>query len=308
MRAKLYPLLTVALVAGLLAPAFLSGCGPEPLGSKNNPVKMAFVPSQDTARVLTSGEKLGKMLEGKTGYTFQVSVPTSYAAVIEAMGAKKIDVAWLAPFSYVLAHKKIGAQVILTTTRFGSKSYRGQIIAHVDSGVNTLADLKGKKFAFVDPLSTSGYMYPKALLIQNGINPDKDLQAMMAGGHDKVVIAVYNKQADAGATYDGGPSEARLRVKKTIPDVMEKTKIIAKTEPIPNDTVSLRKDLPPDMVKKITDALLEIAKTDDGKKALKELYDIDGLVPGADPDYDPIRKAVQALGIDLEAEAAKPPK
>src|SRR3954447_9942193 len=140
------------------------------LGSAATPLKMAFVPSADSQKVLGSGQPLSDLLTRFTGLTFQVSVPTSYAAVIEAMGANNVDVGWLAPFAYVLAKDKFGAEVILASVRGGSKTYTGQIITQADSGINDLAGLKGKKFAFVDPGSASGFLYPNALLAQNGID------------------------------------------------------------------------------------------------------------------------------------------
>ena len=90
------------------------------LGSPENPIKMAFIPSASSATILASGEPLAQLLGQVTGYSYKVSVPTSYAAVIEAMGSNNVDVAWLAPFSYALANQKYGAQVILTTVRKGS--------------------------------------------------------------------------------------------------------------------------------------------------------------------------------------------
>ena len=246
------------------------------LGTKDNPIKMAFVPSADSQKVLDSGEPLGQLLEKETGYSFKVSVPTSYAAVIEAMGASNVDVGWLATFAYVLARDKFGAEVILATVRQGSKSYTGQIIVHADSGINSIEQLRGKKFAFVDPSSASGYLYPNALFKQKISDYSDNFfgERIFAGGHDKVVIAVYGKQVDGGATFGdsvigGPPTDARTVVRNTIPDVMEKVKTIAITDPIPNDTVSVRKGLAPDMLTKLREGLLKVAQTDDGKKALE---------------------------------------
>jgi len=129
-------------------------------------------------------------------------VPTSYTTVIEAMGSNQVDVGWLAPFAYVLAHDKNGAQVILASLRQGSKTYRSQIIVRADSGINSIEQLRGKKFAFVDPASASGFLFPNALLAQQGIDYKAFFSdTIFAGGHDKVIIAVYNKQVDGGASF-----------------------------------------------------------------------------------------------------------
>jgi phosphonate transport system substrate-binding protein len=274
-------------------------------------LRMAFVPSADSAKVLASGKPLGDMLSQEINTPIDVSVPTSYAAVIEAMGANNVDVAWLAPFSYVVAHQKFGADVVLSSVRQGSKTYRAQIIVPADSPIKEVDDIKGKKFAFVDSASASGFLYPSALLKDNGVDPKKDLgETINAGGHDKVVIAVYNKQVDAGATFgnsseSGPPTEARTLVQSTLPDVMDKVRILAETEPIPNDTVSVRKGLSPDLVNKIKAGLLKVASTEAGKKELRDLYRIDGLSEATDRDYDGLRRVAQSVGFDFE-EQLKP--
>ena len=281
-------------------------------GSTANPITMAFVPSADSQKVLASGEPLAKLLTDATNLNFKVSVPTSYTAVIEAMGAGQVDVGWLAPLAYVLAHDRNGTQVILASIRQGSKTYRSQIIVRADSGINNIDQLRGKKFAFVDPASASGYLFPNALLASMGIDYKTFFSdTIFAGGHDKVVIAVYNKQVDGGATFgnnidNGPPTDARTLVTSTLPDVMQVVKPIAQTDPIPNDTVSVRKDLDDNLVKLIRDGLLYVQSTPDGQKALKDLYGIDGLGAAEDKDYDIVRNTAKVLNLDLEQQIAPP--
>lgn len=272
---------------------------------------MAFVPSQDSQTVLANARPLAEALGETTGLHFEVSVPTSYTTVIEAMGAGKVDVGWLAPFAYVLARDKHGVDVILTTIRQGSKTYRSQIIARTDSGISSLDDLKGKRFAFVDFASASGFLFPNALLVSRGIDYRTYFsETLNAGGHDKVVIAVYNRQVDAGATFGssvegGAPTDARTLVTSTIPDVLERVRPIAVTDPIPNDTVSVRKGLEQDLVGRIRQGLLSLAATETGEQLLRDLYNVNGLAEASDRDYDPIRSAARALQMDLD-EQIKP--
>jgi phosphonate transport system substrate-binding protein len=265
------------------------------------------VPSVNSEQLATSADELAKLIEKETGLKVKGSVGSSYSAVVEAMGTGHVDIGWLNPFSYVLAHSKYGVEPLLITTRHDSRSYDGVIITRTDSGIRTLKDLKGKKFAFVDPLSTSGTIYPQLTMMAAGIDPKKDLgQTIFAGGHDKVVLAVYQKQVDAGAIYGGGGSDARQRVEATVPDIMTKTKVIAHTDQIPNDNVSVRRELPADVKSKLKAALLKIAASDDGKRIL-ENYDIDGLQTVKDSDYESLRKATEALDINLE-QAVQPKK
>jgi phosphonate transport system substrate-binding protein len=281
-------------------------------GSTSNPVNMAFVPSADSQKVLATGEPLAKLLTDATNLNFKVSVPTSYTTVVEAMGANQVDVGWLAPFAYVLAHDKNGAQVLFTTLRQGSKTYRSQIIVRADSGINNIEQLRGKKFAFVDPASASGFLFPNYMLANMGIDYKTFFSdTIFAGGHDKVVIAVYQKQVDGGASFGnsidtGPPTDARTLVASTLPDVMTVVKPIAQTDPIPNDTVSIRAGLDPALVKLLSDGLSYVASTPDGQKALKDLYGIDGLGPGNDKDYDILRNAAKVLNLDLEQQIAPP--
>ena len=281
-------------------------------GSTSNPVNMAFVPSADSQKVLASGEPLAKLLTDATNLNFKVSVPTSYTTVIEAMGSGQVDVGWLAPFAYVLAHDQNGSQVLLASLRQGSKTYRSQIIVRADSGINSIEQLRGKKFAFVDPASASGFLFPNYMLANMGLDYKTFFSdTIFAGGHDKVVIAVYNKQVDGGATFgqnidSGPPTDARTLVTSTLPDVMQVVKPIAQTDPIPNDTVSVRAGLDASLVKLLNDGLLYVQSTPEGQKALKDLYGIDGLGPASDKDYDILRSAAKVLNLDLEQQIAPP--
>ncbi len=299
-----YRLVALALIFILL---MIGGCGKQQpsgdnaIGSANNPIKMALVPSLDTQKLVTDGAKLAKLLEKETGLKYEVSVPTSYTAVITAMGAGNVDIGWLSPIPYVIAHDRYGVEVVLTTVRDNSTKYWSFIIARKDSGIDRLADLKGKRFAFGDPLSTSGTIYAKHLFRSKGNDPATFFSNVIyAGSHDRVVVAVYNKQVDAGAIYGGTSDDARSKVLKAIPDVNSKTHVIAKSIEIPNDTVSVRKGLPPAITKKIADGLLKIAASDEGRKAILSLYGIDGFVRAKDADYESVRTVARAEDIKFE--------
>ena len=285
-------IMLLALVALVLA-----GCGGAKLGTEKNPIVMSFVPSGDTQEIIASGDQLAQMIQDKTGLVIKANVGTDFAAVREAMGAGKAHIGWMNTFNYVLAHEKYGIDVALVTVRFGSTSYKGQIIVRADSGIKTLADLKGKTMCWVDPNSTSGYIVPRIMLKANGIDPDKDFaKTIEAGSHNNVVTQVYNGDCDAGATY----VDARSSVEKDIPDVKEKVIAIATTADIPNDNVSFIKDFPADQRTKIVNALLEISNSEDGKKALNELYSIEGLEKADDSFYDAFRAELSKAGINIE--------
>jgi len=299
--------ITISLAILLLA---LSGCMSESgridkanqdLGSKRNPIKMYFVPSLEAGKVVASGEAIAKALQAETGYYYKVAVPTSYAAVIEALGSYQADIAWLPTFAYVLAKQKYDAQVKFMTVRNGLKQYRGQFVARADSPIKGLEDIAGKVVAYTDAASTSGYIYPSALLKEQGIEPS---QTRFTGSHNAAILAVYSGTADVACTYwsppdsTGLPKDAREKLLETKPDVLEKVVPIAFTDWIPNDTVTFRKNMPTELEAKVVKALHDFASSARGKEILRSLYDIDGLDHATDADYDVVRKTLQLMKLD----------
>lgn len=292
------------------APAGATGTPKGPrLGSIDRPLIIAFVPSQETQKVLTSGDKVASALSQLTGLKFKAQVPTSYAATIEGMCSAKVDVAFLTPLSYVLAKDKGCATYLLTSVRDGSPTYRGQIRVRADSGITDIAQLQGKKFAFSDPLSTSGSMYPQLLVKQKSGKTAKEFfsDVLFAGGHDKAMIALYNKQVDGAASFIDAKTDVPSSAVKLFPDIAQQTKRVAETEDIPGDPQTVRKDLPKEIADQIKKALLDYAKTDDGKKAFFGLYSIDGFAEISDSKYDNIREGAKIVGINLEEESKKTP-
>jgi len=278
-------------VVGMLRPV-----SAEMLGTSRNPIRMMFVPSGDAQVIVKGGQEVAELLQKETGLHFKTSVATSYAAVIEAMGAGKVDIGWLATFSYVLAKDKYDVELLLVVQRFGSPFYRGQIMVRADSGINSLKNLQGKRFAFVDPASTSGHLYPKTLLLSKGLDPKTFFsKTIFAGSHNAVVLSIYKGEVDGGAAYDG----SRAAVAKSYPDVFEKIKVLAYTKEIPNDTVSVRKELPEGLKVKLRNGLKKISDSPKGSKVLKRLYGISGLMD-LDGLFDPVREAGRLLDLNLE--------
>ncbi len=279
--------------------SFLNSCTQsKEIGSKANPLKFYLLPSQDMTTLQDSGKILKKYLEKELDMHVEVELPTSYIAVIEAFGSKRADAAVLNTFGYILANEKYGAIAKLRLVNRGRDEYYGQIIVHKD-GPKTIKELNNKKFAFVDPASTSGYLLPTRLFQQEGV---KLKEHIFAGRHDTVVTAVYQRKVDGGATFytppdeDGTPKDARWIVRAQFPDVFEKIKILKLTGPIPNDPLTLRKDLPEELKTKIVEAMKKYIKTDEGKKVLMDMYHITDFKDANDKDYDTIRGYLKDLG------------
>lgn len=305
--AKFYvPLLLAALVWLTVRPLFED----RSLGSKHRPIQFLLTPSVDAQKVSTNGDALMQYLHERTGLYFRSSVPSNFIAVVEAFGSGQADLAIMNTFSYLLANSKYNAHAMMKVVRRnGELSYRGQIIAHVQSGIASLQDLRGRRMAFVDPSSTSGYIYPKALLSKSGIQTGEEV---FANKHDNVVTMIYQRQVDAGATYYSPPDtktgeilDARARVKQQFPDVFSKIKIIQLTDEIPNDPVVVRDGFPVVLRDKILKALLEYSATPAGKASLKEIASVEGLTQSNDEDYAQIRALIRTYSVDVERVLSK---
>ncbi len=283
----------------------LSGCFDKKgeLGTKDNPIKLFFVPSVDANLIADKAKIVKKYLEEHTPYKYDIRVPSSFVAVVEAFGTNRADVAALNTFGYIMAHDKYGVQAIITLIRHGQSKYRSQIVARADSKIKKFADLEGKKFAYVDPASTSGYLLPAKMFLDKGIKPS---ETVFAQKHDNVITMVYQKQVDAGATFysppsDRGVEDARRLVKTQYPNIEKEVVIIELTDEIPNDPIVIRKTLPEEMKKTIQTAFMDFIATEDGKSAFRDLYGADSFITATDEDYDSVRAILKSLGTSASS-------
>jgi phosphonate transport system substrate-binding protein len=287
----------LVIVVGLAVAVTTVAMQPAPTLGQTKLV-MVFVPSRETDIILFSGQQIGRMLSVALGIPVEAVVATSFTAAIEAMCAGRADIGALNPFGYVLAHAKCGVEVAAISLRFGLPYYRAQISARADANINRIEDLRGKRFAFVDVASTSGYLFPAAMLKKLGFDPDKFFsQTIFAGSHPNVILAIYRGQVDGGSTFE----DARTNIQQQFPDVLQRVKPIAYTNPIPNDTWSLNPKLPAALKAKIKDRLLRIAATPVGKEALLALYSIEGLTDKVELTDEQVRQ----LGIRFPEEIAE---
>ncbi len=293
------PIRFIILFAVLIAALLLSSCGSEKLGTEENPIIWAVVPSGETERVVTGFEEVASMIFDETGLVVEPFVATEYAGVIEALCSDppKAQMASLATFSYILAAEKGCAEAALVSVRYGSAVYNGQIFVRADSGINSIADLAGKTFCRPDPLSTSGWIIPSITLKAAGVDPETDLaQVVDAGSHDAAVAGVYNGDCDAGSSF----VDARSNIEEEYPDVMDVIKVLEISADIPNDGVQFVTGFDPELKTKIVDALLAIADTEAGVEALDIAYQWTALEKHDDSFYDPFRQVLDAAGVSPE--------
>jgi len=291
-----YILMALFVIASLS----LAGCkGEAELGTEENPLIWALVPSGESDTVLAGFTGVTDIIYDETGIVIEPFVATEYAGVIEALSADppKAHIASLATFAYLVAAARDSAEAELVSVRYGSPTYSGQIYVRADSGLESLEDLAGKTFCRPDPLSTSGWIIPSIELQAAGVNPETDLAEVVdAGSHDAAIAGVYNGDCDAGSSY----VDARSNLEEDYPDVMEVIKVIYITVEIPNDGVQYHPSVPRELRDQINAALIAMPGTEAGVEALDTAYEWSELSPKGDDFYDPFRQVLDAAGVNIE--------
>ena len=264
----------------------------------------AAIPSEQETDPRQSYSMVIEMLEEATGREVEFKQTTNYNGAIEGMKSGTVDVAALGPFSYVLA-RTVGAKITpvgISVEDNKEPTYHSYGIARADdAAVTSLDDFKDKKVCFVDPASTSGFLFPSAGLKQAGLDPEQDLTPVMAGAHDLSVQSVKARKCDVGFASD-------TMVDTTMPanGSLKKgeIKVVWRSPAIPSSPVAMRDALPEELKKKITstfvdrlnkDWLVENGKCADAESCLVSGESaIWGYVPADDKSFDPIRKVCNA--------------
>lgn len=267
-----------------------------PVSAAAQPLHLVLTPSQKPTDLLAAGEEFGHALGKLYGASIRVTVASDYAAVPEALRNRTADLAFVHPGGYVLASREAKARIVARNLWHGKSTFTSRIYVRRDGGIKTLEQLRGKTMAFVDPTSTSGYIYPMVLLIQRGLVKDRDpktffREVMFAGAHDAAMRALLNGHVDAIASFD-------MAREQYLSDPAEREKIIfvAETTPIPEAGIAARDGLSPETFARVRAALVQM-RGPAYASLLKRMYDIDGFEPAEDRDYDPVRAAVELLGV-----------
>ncbi|MFQ6022090.1 MAG: phosphonate ABC transporter substrate-binding protein [Acidiferrobacterales bacterium] len=256
-------------------------------------LKVGFIPAEDARAMVRQSQAIMDKLAAALDMKVEAFVGSDYNATIEALRANHIDVALLGPFSYVLATTQapVEAFAITVTAKTMQPGYHSIIITQKDSTINSLNDIKGHTYAFVDPGSTSGFMVPSTAFIQAGIVPEKDFKEVMySGGHDASIVAVAEGKVEAASVAD------RILERAFAKGLAErdKIKVIWESPMIPNNPMLYRKNLPEDLKKKIREAFYSFKNMPFG-----EMGTVARFQPASDKDYDPVRDIAKALKLDL---------
>jgi phosphonate transport system substrate-binding protein len=277
----------------LLALSFvLAACSkqPEP-AAPTRTLRLSMIPTTEPGKLAREAEPLVAYLEARTGAKVELTVPLNYAAVVEAFGADKVDVAFFGGFTYVQAHKRFGAVPLVQRER--DQAFHSLFITQVGSPIASLAELAGHSFAFGDVNSTSGHLMPEYFLRQAAVDPDVIARAIYTGGHDATALAVANGKADAGAldeavfqklTKDSKLDAAKLQVFHTTPAFFDYV-------------WCARKALDPALAAAFSQAMLALDAADPTQRQVLELLQATRYVTADDASYAPLRDAATAAGL-----------
>ena len=297
--------------------------------------RVGYFGGDDAEELLRSNEPFRLYMEQKLGVPVELFTGTSYSAVIEAMRADRVDAMSVGPFSYILAVQEAGAEAIGVGVGTRAKPavydetiqpyYYSAIFTKKGSGIDSIEDLKGKDFNFVDPASTSGHLIPKTYLVNQGINPDEDMRTVFAGSHPTSVSAVWNDKSDAGAatittlynlaeegqiefcTFNEGlpntprtPEEIKARY-DSCPD--GSLVVLALSDKIPNTPFAIRSNLPESFKAAVKTALLDI-KNDPALVETTARWYVDPApelkLASLDQFYNSLRDVAKILDLDLK--------
>lgn len=257
-------------------------------------LRVSAIPDEAPTELQRKFKPLGDYLKKETGMDVQFTPVTDYAAVVEGLANHKIDLAWLGGFTFVQARLRTHGGVVPIVQRAEDEKFTSKFIVPLSSPAKTLADLKGKTFAFGAPSSTSGHLMPRFFLKHAGIDPERDFKAVaFSGAHDATVAFVASGRAEAGvlnaSVWDKlveahNPNAAKVRVLLTTPTYHDY-----------NWTV--RPGLDAALTKKLTDAFLKLDPANPEHKEIMALQRASRFVPTQTSNYDGIETAGKAGGL-----------
>jgi phosphonate transport system substrate-binding protein len=318
---KIRQRLLTAAVAVSVSALVLAGCsGSDSKSDEKNAqgfpdtIQLAGVPSENSADLKASYEPLIKLLEKETGSKVEFVQASDYAGVVEGMIAGNVDLAFFGPFAYVVAGLN-GAKITPLGAVIGEKGeepgYQSYAIAKADNGaINGLPDFAGKKVCFVDPGSTSGFLYPTAGLIEEGViksGSEADISAAVtpiyAGAHDASVLAVNSGDCDAGFAQDSMVDSTLIEKGDLQPGAV---KTVWKSEMIAGSVFAANDSLGPEAIEKLTKIFTEKANAEvleqegfcEGDGCLITDERAWGVVAASDSDYDCVRKVCEVTGSE----------
>ncbi|HKY27344.1 MAG TPA: putative selenate ABC transporter substrate-binding protein [Pyrinomonadaceae bacterium] len=259
--------------------------------SRPRVLRVSMIPNTDPGKIVRDSQPLVAYLESETGAKIELTVPTNYAAVVEALANDQVDVAYLGGFTYVQSSQRAGVKPLVQRER--DRNFHSVFITRPDTGINSLDDLKGRSFAFGDVNSTSGHLMPEYFMRQSNVDPEVISRALYTGGHDATALAVANKKIDAGA-MDEAVFERMIKESKLDP---ASVKVFYTTPPFFDYIWAARKDLDQELAEKFSAAFLKLSAAETSQKSILNLLAATKYERAVDADYDMLRRAARDAGL-----------
>ncbi|MBI5720193.1 MAG: putative selenate ABC transporter substrate-binding protein [Burkholderiales bacterium] len=275
-----------ALAAGALAGFFA-------LAQAQQVLRITAIPDESPTELARKAAPLIKYLEARLGMKVEYTPVTDYAASVEALVHKKVDMAWFGGFTFVQANVRSGGKVLPIVQREEDERFRSVFITS-DPGIRSLADLKGKDVSFGSQSSTSGHLMPRSFLLDAGIYPDKDFRRVaFSGAHDATIAAVASGKVQAGA-LNISVWEKFVADKKVD---TTKVRVFYTTPPYYDYNWSVHADMPAALREKLAAAFLALSRgTPEGKEVL-ELQRATRFVPSKAENYKGIEAAARSAEL-----------
>jgi phosphonate transport system substrate-binding protein len=287
---------TLSLLAFLLSIALVS---PAPAGTQPSQKKIliGLIPEMNIFKQKQRFALLGEYLSHKTGVPVELTILSRYGNIMESFRTEKMDGAFFGSFTGALAIQKLGVVPLARPVNLDStSSYRGYLFVRRDSGITGVAQMKGKRMAFVERATTAGYIFPLAWLREQGIRSPEGFfrESFFTGSHDAAINAVLSGKADIGAAkhsiYD--------RVRKDDPRVDKELVILAESPWVPSNGLCVRNTLDDGIKARLKEALLGLDRDPAGKRVLEQLGALKFIETTA-RDYEPVFDLARKSGIDI---------
>jgi phosphonate transport system substrate-binding protein len=255
--------------------------------------RVTAIPDESPTELARKAAPLMKYLEAKLGMKVEFTPVTDYAASVEALVNKKVDLAWFGGFTFVQANVRSGGKVIPLVQREEDEKFKSVFITS-DPAIKTLADLKGKDVSFGSQSSTSGHLMPRSFLLQAGLNPEKDFKRVaFSGAHDATIAAVASGKVQAGAlnisVWDKFVADKKVDT--------EKVRVFYTTPPYYDYNWTVHADMPAATRQKLADALLSLSRATPEGKEILELQRATKFVPTKVDNYKGIEAAARSAEL-----------
>jgi phosphonate transport system substrate-binding protein len=276
------------ILAVLLVP--LAGCSHSNTDTRPT-LRLSMIPTTDPGKIVRESQPFVEYLQTKTGARVELTVPTNYAAVVEAVSNDRVDIAYFGGFTFVQASARAGAVPLVQRER--DQNFHSLFITKPKSRIHSLQDLKGHSFAFGDVNSTSGHLMPAYFMQQQGVDKAVLDKAIYTGGHDATALAVANGKIDAGAMDE----QVYARMIKEGKLNESQVQVFYTTPPFFDYVWAARKGLDPAVAKSFSDAMLTLDPANAEQKAILDLMGASKYLKAENSSYDPLRQAAKDAGL-----------